>query len=89
MAAPCPAIPAAITRNGRTAPVTIGQRCLWHGVFGSRPVRALAVTEPGKPGLALVTTDMTTPATIVIERYAARWGIESGLLRRQEHHRRR
>jgi len=72
-----PATPATLTRYGRTARVTICQRrCLWHGVFGSRPVRALAVTEPGKPGLALVTTDMATPATTVIERYATRWAIE-------------
>ena len=37
------------------------RRCLWPGVFRSRPVRVIAVTEPGKL-LALVTTDMATPA---------------------------
>jgi hypothetical protein len=45
-------------------------------VFGSRPVRVLVLTEPGQPTLALVTTDMTTPAAGIIERYAGRWSIE-------------
>ncbi|GAA5179100.1 hypothetical protein GCM10023322_08060 [Rugosimonospora acidiphila] len=33
-------------------------------------------SEPGKPDLALVTTDLTTPAAAVLERYASRWAIE-------------
>lgn len=70
-------VPAELTRYGRTARVSICERrCLWYGVFSSRPVRVIIVTEPGKPGLALVTTDMRTPAAAVIERYAARWAIE-------------
>jgi len=36
----------------------------------------IVVTEPRKPGLALVTTDMATPAAQLIARYAARWAIE-------------
>lgn len=34
------------------------------------------MTEPRRPGLALVTTDMTAPAGQVITRYASRWAIE-------------
>jgi hypothetical protein len=58
LAAARPSVPAELTRYGRTAKVSICERrCLWYGVFSSRPVRAIIVTEPGKPGLALVTTD--------------------------------
>ncbi|HEX3923826.1 MAG TPA: transposase [Streptosporangiaceae bacterium] len=78
LAAASPRAPAVLTRYGRTAKVSICERrCLRYGVFSSRPVRAIIVTEPGKPGLALVTTDMSTPAAAVIERYAARWAIEA------------
>ena len=45
------------------------------GVFRSRPVRLIAVAERGKL-LALVTTDMATPAEQVITRCAGRWAIE-------------
>jgi hypothetical protein len=34
------------------------------------------VREPRRPGLALVTTDMHTPADQLVTRYAARWAIE-------------
>jgi hypothetical protein len=40
------------------------------------PITHLVLTEPGKPDLALVTTDPTTPVTGIVERYAARWAIE-------------
>lgn len=79
LAAASPRATAVLTRYGRTATVSICERrCLWYGVFSSRPVRVIIVTEPGKPGLALVTTDMATPAAAVIERYAGRWAIEIG-----------
>jgi len=65
-----------VTRYGKTACVTICERrCLWPGVFRSRPVRVIAVTDPGSR-LVLLTTDMTTPAEQVITRYAGRWAIE-------------
>ena len=65
-----------MTRYGKTACVTICERrCLWPGVFRSRPVRVIAVTEPGSR-LVLVTTDMATPAGQIITRYAGRWAIE-------------
>jgi hypothetical protein len=67
---------ATVTRYGKTACVSIHERrCLWPGVFRSRPVRVIAVAEPGKL-LALLTTDMATPAEQVIARYAGRWAIE-------------
>ena len=66
-----------VTRYGRTATVTVyEQRCLWRGVFGTRPVRAILITEPGHPTLALVTTDPTTALDALIQRYASRWAIE-------------
>ena len=65
------------TRYGRTATITVHeQRCLWRGVFGARPVRAILITEPGHKPLALVTTDMHNPVVAIIERYAGRWSIE-------------
>ena len=70
-------MPLAVTRYGTTVTVTAHERrCLWPGVFRCRPVRVIVVTEPRKPGLALVTTDMATPAAQLITRYAARWAIE-------------
>jgi len=77
LAAATPGTSLAVTRYGTTATVTVHERrCLWPGVFRSVPVRVLVVTEPRRPGLALVTTDMATPAAQLIARYAARWAIE-------------
>jgi hypothetical protein len=36
----------------------------------------LVLVEPGRSSLALVTTDLTTPAAAIVERYAGRWAIE-------------
>ncbi len=77
LAAAVPATPVTVTRYGRTTAVAVHhQRCLWRGVFGARPVRVLVITEPVRPTLTLVTTDMTTPVAGIVERYAARWSIE-------------
>jgi hypothetical protein len=68
---------ATLTRYGRTATATIHERrCLWYGVFRSQPIRVIVVREPSRPGLALVTTDMRTPAEQLVARYASRWAIE-------------
>ena len=76
LAAAGPGRAATVTRYGTTAVVTICERrCLWPGVFRSRPVRIIAVTDPGSR-LVLLTTDMATPAEQVITRYAGRWAIE-------------
>lgn len=48
-------------------------------MFGPHPVRVVLVREPGTRhgyDLALITTDTTTGAATVIERYAARWSVE-------------
>jgi hypothetical protein len=58
LAAIVPTTPVTVTRYGRTTTVAVQHlRCLWRGVFGARPVRVLVITEPGKPDLALVTTE--------------------------------
>jgi len=79
LAAATPGIPATVTRYGKQALVTIREhRCLWPGVYRSRPVRVIIVTDrvPAKPGIMLVTTDMTAPAAALVTRYASRWAIE-------------
>jgi hypothetical protein len=65
-----------VTRYGKTVAVQAAvATCLWHSVFGSRPVTVVIVRDKSASGLdiALVTTDA---ATQVIERYATRWAIE-------------
>jgi hypothetical protein len=77
LAATAPAISVTVTRYGRTSTIQVHhQRCLWRGVFGARPVRVLVIAEPGKPNLALVTTDPDTPSAGIVQRYAVRWAIE-------------
>ena len=49
--------------------------CLWYGCLDVITVRVI-LARGAATTLALVTTDLTTPAAALIERYAARWGIE-------------
>jgi hypothetical protein len=71
-----------VARYGRRDPVQITETvCLWYGTYRSRAVRIILVREPGsraKAGydLALISTDLTSPAETVVARYAARWSIE-------------
>src|SRR6266550_2794947 len=71
-----------VHRYGRTDPVLITETvCLWYGTYRSRAVRVVLVREPGstaksRDDLALVTTDLHSPATQIVSRYAARWAIE-------------
>ena len=68
-----------MTRYRKTATVQAAAiTCLWHSVFGSRPVQVILVRDraPGGYDLALVTTDLDASPAAVIERYAARWSIE-------------
>jgi len=71
--------PAAVY-GGRTEPrLAADLPCLWYGSWRTRPVRLVLARAPRsrKPcDLALVTTDMNTPAEALISRYAARWSIE-------------
>ena len=68
-----------VSRYGREATVdVIDHHCLWPGVFLSRTIRVVLVREPRDTGVsfALVSTDLTTPAATLVERYADRWPIE-------------
>jgi hypothetical protein len=73
---------AVVTRYGRHDRVHITESvCLWYGTYRSRAVRIILVREPesrSKTGydLALVSTDLTSTATDLVARYAARWAIE-------------
>jgi DDE superfamily endonuclease len=84
---PCPARLAAtaafeqvtVARYGKTATISAAAvTCLWHSVFGARPVTVVLIRDKSRTGcdLALVTTDPAATAARVIERYAARWSIE-------------
>lgn len=72
--------PTVIRRYGRNAPVTITEhQCLWYGVYRSRTVRVVLLRDTHTTtgyDLALITTDLTSPAEAIIARYADRWSIE-------------
>jgi hypothetical protein len=69
-----------IHRYGRTETVTIADTvCLWYGVYRSRAIRVILLREHDTTNaydIAVFTTDLTTDAEKIIERYAARWSIE-------------
>jgi DDE superfamily endonuclease len=71
-----------VTRYGRTDTVHLAQLvCLWYGAYRSRAIRVILVRDPASTAtagyqLALLSTDLTGPATQIVERYAARWSIE-------------
>jgi hypothetical protein len=71
-----------VRRYGRRDSVDIAETaCLWYGTYRSRAVRVILVREPGstaKAGhdLALVSTDLDSPAAEIVARYATRWSIE-------------
>ena len=71
--------PVTVTRYGTTATVQAAAiSCLWHSVFGTRPVTVVLIRDRSKTGydLALITTDTAAPPARVIERYAARWPLK-------------
>jgi hypothetical protein len=78
---------AKVRRYGRTDTVFLADRiCLRYGCFHTQPVRVVLVWDsncgPGTAldrgyGAALVTTDLTSPAEQIVERYATRWAIET------------
>jgi DDE superfamily endonuclease len=49
--------------------------CLWYGCLDTITVRVI-LARGTRATLALVTTDLHTPAPALVERYAARWEIE-------------
>jgi hypothetical protein len=77
---------ATVSRYGRTDQAELAETtCLWYGVYRSRTVRVILLRDPGRRTtgrtgagyhLALVTTDLTSPADQIVTRYAARWSIE-------------
>jgi hypothetical protein len=74
--------PEHVHRYGRRDQVHIAEVvCLWYGTYRSRAVRVVLVREPGSTAragydLALITTDLHSPAAEIVSRYAARWSIE-------------
>jgi len=71
--------PVTVRIYGRSHRTDLAARtCLWYGCLHTRTVKViLARNHAGV--LALVTTDLATPAAAaLIERYAARWSIEVG-----------
>jgi hypothetical protein len=73
---------ATVSRYGRTDQVELAETtCLWYGVYRSRTVRVILLRDPDRHTtagyhLALITTDLTSPADQIVTRYAARWSIE-------------
>lgn len=72
-----------VTRYGTTSRTRIIEhRCLWVGPLRTQPIRVILTRDldPRRPkhpyDLALLTTDLATPAEQIIERYAARWPVE-------------
>jgi hypothetical protein len=49
--------------------------CLWYGCLDVRTVRVILARDTATT-LALVSTDLAASAAALVERYAARWGIE-------------
>ena len=71
--------PTPVTRYGRPATVGVAAiTCLWYGVFGPQQVQVIFVRDRAKTGydIALVSTDLSSTPTQIIERYATRWSIE-------------
>lgn len=71
---------AQVKRYGRTDTVHLAEiRCLWYGAFHTQNVRVILLRDdPAEGGydLALVTTDLHSPAAALITRYAWRWSIK-------------
>jgi hypothetical protein len=68
--------PATVHVYGRDERKDLADRtCLWYGCLDTTTVRVILARD--RHGLlALVTTDLATPAAGLITRYAARWSIE-------------
>ncbi|MFD9286580.1 transposase [Streptomyces mirabilis] len=70
-----------VARYGRTDQVQIAEvRCLWYGSLHTQTVRVILIRDEDTAtgyDLALVTTDLATPAAALVTRYAWRWSIET------------
>lgn len=67
-----------VQRYGQKADVRLAEkRVQWYGPWGDLPVRLILLRDTSKYyNLALITTDLHTPAEQIITAYAARWSIE-------------
>jgi hypothetical protein len=69
-----------VERYGRTEFVWVaGLECLWYGAFNDLPVRLVLVRDLDSTGpydLALISTDLISPADELVERYGSRGPIE-------------
>jgi hypothetical protein len=69
--------PATVRAYGRDEDKDLAERtCLWYGCLGPATVRVILSRDHRGAVMALVTTDLDTPAAGLITRYAARWSIE-------------
>jgi hypothetical protein len=70
--------PSTIHRYGQKADVYLSEQILqWYGPWKDLPVRLILLRDTAKYyNLALITTDLHTPAEQIISAYAARWSIE-------------
>jgi hypothetical protein len=62
--------------------------CVWYGSFANTPGRLVLVRDTtGRKvyDLALFTTDVTTSAAAVVDRYATRWSIEPANATSKQH----
>jgi hypothetical protein len=76
MAASASWTPAVVRIYGRDQDEDLAEvTCLWYGCLDVIPVRVILARDTATT-LALVTTDLATPAAVLVERYAARWSIE-------------
>jgi hypothetical protein len=70
--------PVTVHRYGQKADVHIGEQIVqWYGPWKDLPVRLILLRDTAKfYNLALITTNLSTPAEQIISAYAARWSIE-------------
>jgi hypothetical protein len=80
---------AQVRRYGRTDTVRIAEiKCLWYGSFHTQAVRVVLIREESTAtgyDLALVSTDLDSPPTALVSRYAWRWSIEVTFAESREH----
>jgi len=68
--------PATVHIYGRDTAEDLAEvTCLWYGCLDTITVRVI-LARGATATLALVSTDLATPAAALVERYAARWSIE-------------
>lgn len=70
--------PFTVHRYGQKADVYLSEQIVqWYGPWKDLPVRLILLKDTAKYyNLALITTDLHTPAEQIISAYAARWSIE-------------